>query len=141
MLNSNDELAKFCRTRFLRGQVSIPRHIQLSLWHGVKNYLYMVIINSIRLVENGIDIQCWTDNWLGSPLVNLLNMPPYVHKDFNSTVHIMISNGFLKILAYISEKAPVVPDQIRQVVIHLEEFQGQIVRQSRLTCISSHMLI
>jgi len=98
----------------------------------------MVRINSIRLVANGIDIQCWTDNWLGSPLVNLLNMPPYVNKDFNSTVPGskvgMISNGFLRILAYISEKAPVVPDQIRQVVIPLEELLQMVAyQQSRLT--------
>jgi hypothetical protein len=92
----------------------------------------MVRINSIRLVENGIDIQCWSDNWLGSPLVNLLIMPPYVNKDLNLTVHGMISNGFLRILAYISEKAPVVPDQIRKVVIPLEELQGQIVRKNSI---------
>lgn len=54
-------------------------------------------------------------------------MPPYVNKDFNSTVHGMISNGIMRILANISEKAPVVPDQIRQVVITLEEFHGQFV--------------
>jgi len=72
-------------------------------------------------------------SWLGYLTFNIrliIGWEPlhiYVYKDFNSTVQGMISNGFLRNPAYISVKASVVADQIREIVITLEQFQDPFV--------------
>ena len=46
----------------------------------------MVVSNSLWIVGTGDNIQFWSDNWLGEPLLDLLKVAPYLHENFAGIV-------------------------------------------------------
>jgi hypothetical protein len=61
-----------------------------SLYYKIALFLYLsysvsiIVNNTVWLVGNGSTIKFRTDNWLGSPLVDLLNIPRRVHRHLNT---------------------------------------------------------
>jgi hypothetical protein len=49
--------------------------------------------NSIWIVDTGANIKLWTDNWLGNRLVDLLHIPPSLHKHLRASVADVIIDG------------------------------------------------
>jgi hypothetical protein len=56
-------------------------------------HLGSISSNSLCIVGTGINILFWTDNWLGEPLVSILQIAPIFHADFTSSVADVIING------------------------------------------------
>lgn len=53
----------------------------------------MVAANSLWIVGTGVNIHFWSDNWLGEPLLDLLQVAPHFHDNFDGTVANVILNG------------------------------------------------
>lgn len=64
-----------------------------SVWYGIKLHILTVMENSLWLVGSGDEINFWNDNWIGTPLVDLLNISPAVRPLLSSTVSDAIVDG------------------------------------------------
>lgn len=74
---------------FSKGQ-PIQHYFKLSIWCGIKRQIATVIANSIC---SGEKIHFWTNNWLGEPLVDILQINPLVHINFNGLLCDVITNA------------------------------------------------
>jgi hypothetical protein len=74
LLNSDESWARLLRSRVLRKDVTIRHHIFSTLWSSAKNEFLVLKENSCRLVGDGQNIQLWTDEWCGFPLIHTLNI-------------------------------------------------------------------
>ncbi|KAF1886785.1 hypothetical protein Lal_00046022 [Lupinus albus] len=84
LLASNHEWAIFCRQRF--GKSPLKRYFKSSIWSGIKPNWSKTTQNSLFLVGNGHDTNFWTDNWLGDPLVEILQIPEFLHNSLQAKV-------------------------------------------------------
>jgi hypothetical protein len=81
------------RDRVFRGRRTIHHHISSSIWSSVKEEYPVILDNSLWLLGNGKDINFWTDNWCGSSLVDLFNIPTQTSQHLSATVSDFILNG------------------------------------------------
>ncbi|XP_019418585.1 PREDICTED: uncharacterized protein LOC109329372 [Lupinus angustifolius] len=79
MSSSNQEWAILYRHIFGNGNSPTQRYFKSSIWSGIKSNWHTAMSNSIWLVGEGKSINFWLDNWLGSTLVNSLNIPIEFH--------------------------------------------------------------
>jgi len=56
------------------------------VWRGIKEHLATISSNSIWIVGTGVNINLWTDNWLGIRLVDLLHISPTLHTKLRASV-------------------------------------------------------
>lgn len=63
--------------KFFKHDQPISHHFKSSIWSGVKSHIGIVSVSSIWLVGTDEHVNFWLDNWIGSPLVNLMNIPIY----------------------------------------------------------------
>ena len=73
------------RRYFTHGQ-PIMRYCQSSIWPGIRAHLGTIMANSVWVVGTGENINFWTNNWLGDPLVDLLNLDIDFHAHLKGTV-------------------------------------------------------
>jgi len=71
----------------------IQHYFKSSIWCGIKQQIATVIPNSIWVVGTGEKIHFWTDNWPGEPLVDILQIDPMVHINFNGLLCDVITNA------------------------------------------------
>lgn len=90
----------FKRRYFSNGQPSM-RYFKSSVWSGIKLHIGTVVSNSLWIVGNGNNIHFWTDNWLGVPLVDLMNIDVDFHGHMKGMVSEVIVNGTWNIPAAI----------------------------------------
>jgi hypothetical protein len=74
LMASSDQWARLCRCRFLRNNSPVSYHIKSSIWAGIKRYMVTVSDNSVWTIGDGTRIFYWTDNWLGVPLLEALDI-------------------------------------------------------------------
>jgi len=82
----------FKRRYFSNGQLSM-RYFKSSVWSGIKIHIGTVLSNSLWIVGTGNNIHFWTDNWLGEPLVDLLNISADFHGQLTGMVSEVIVDG------------------------------------------------
>lgn len=79
VLSSFDSiLAKLLWVRVCRNDRFISSHISSSIWSGIKNLMPAVTNNSSWLIGNG-NLNFWNENWIGSPIVDLISVPYHLH--------------------------------------------------------------
>jgi len=61
--------------RFLSFGIPRNRHFKSSIWPGVREFLSVVNENTVWIIGNGSNINLWRDNWMGTPLITLFNVP------------------------------------------------------------------
>jgi hypothetical protein len=59
----------------------------------VELHIATVIANSLWVVGIDDNIQFWTDNWLGEPLVDIMKIDPIVHINFTGLLSNVIVNS------------------------------------------------
>ena len=91
--SGNSQWSQLLRQRYLSHGHPIQRYIKSSVWCGIKEHMGMVVSNSLWIVGTGDNIQFWSDNWLGEPLLDLLKVASYLHENFAGTVADVIMNG------------------------------------------------
>jgi hypothetical protein len=74
------------KDRVIRGNRIINHHISSSIWSSVKEEFSVLKDNTIWLLGNGENINFWTDNWCGTSLVDVFNMPNHISQNLSSTV-------------------------------------------------------
>ncbi|XP_019422999.1 PREDICTED: uncharacterized protein LOC109332473 [Lupinus angustifolius] len=111
MLNSNQQWAAFFRERF-GTYWSINRYFKSSIWPGIKSNLSIAMNQSVRLIGNGKDTSFWRDNWIGSPIVDLLNIPDHIHPKLISSVADFSANNAWTIPQELFDKFPEVASSI-----------------------------
>jgi len=55
--------------------IPISHHFKSSVWFGIHQHMDTIIDNSRSIVGTGDNITIWTDNWLGSTLMDHLVLP------------------------------------------------------------------
>jgi len=68
-------------------------YFKSSMWPSVKMHVDIVLLNSKWIVGSGNVINLWTNNWLGEPLVDLLQIDPTLHVAFNAKIEDIIVDG------------------------------------------------
>jgi len=79
--------------RFLSFGIPRTRYFKSSIWSGVREYLNTVNENSVWIIGNGNDINLWLDNWMGTPLVSLLNPPVHMYSSLTAKLSSVMVNG------------------------------------------------
>jgi hypothetical protein len=62
------------KRRFFSNGKPINHHFKSSVWSGIKVHIGTAMENSLWIVGTGEEIQFWTDNWLGEPVVDLIHL-------------------------------------------------------------------
>jgi hypothetical protein len=93
LLNSHCSWARILKERVIRGRRVIQHHISSSIWSSIKEEFSVIADNSIWLLGNGENINFWKDNWCGTSLVELFNIPDHISQNLTSTVSDYIVNG------------------------------------------------
>jgi hypothetical protein len=92
-LSSDEQWASLCRAKYLRHGNPVQTYMKSSIWPGIKDHVTTVKANTIWLIGSGKSILFWTDNWLGSPLVDTLNLPNNAPKSLTARVSSFITHG------------------------------------------------
>ncbi|XP_019433785.1 PREDICTED: uncharacterized protein LOC109340530 [Lupinus angustifolius] len=79
MCSSNQEWSILYRHRFGSCNSPTQRYFKSSIGPGIKSNWHTAMSNSIWLVGEGKSINFWLDNWLGTILVDSINIPDEVH--------------------------------------------------------------
>ena len=77
---------------FINGRPCL-RYMKSSIWPSIKMHISTVSSNSLWFIGNGNNINLWSDNWLGEPLLDLLHIDVNIHDLFSGTVADVIENG------------------------------------------------
>lgn len=93
LFSTNSQWATLFKSRFFSQGQPIRHFFMSSVWHGVKYHLDSVLQNSLWIVGKGDQINLWTDNWLGEPLVTLFHIDTFFHSSFSGKVSEVIANG------------------------------------------------
>ncbi|XP_019414319.1 PREDICTED: uncharacterized protein LOC109326106 [Lupinus angustifolius] len=117
MLSSSKDWVVFFRKRFGRDCRISTRYYKSSIWSGIKANWACVHLNSIWLVGDGAKIKFWTDNWLGSYLVDLLHIPSDLGPNLKAYVVDFIHQGRWTIPRQLVELFPDVSKVISRTLI------------------------
>ncbi|KAF1891085.1 hypothetical protein Lal_00001224 [Lupinus albus] len=84
MMSSNQDWAIFYRHRF--GNKPLSKYYKSSIWPGIRDNWSLAKTSSIWLIGNGRNINFWTNNWMGIPLVDHLQIPEAIHYSLKAFV-------------------------------------------------------
>jgi len=93
LLASETQWTTLFRKRFFSNGQPSMRYFKSSVWSGIKVHIGTVLINSVWIFGTRDRIHFWTDNWLGDPLVDLLNIDAVFHGHLKGMVSVVIDNG------------------------------------------------
>jgi ribonuclease HI len=93
LISEDSQWAVLLRSRYFSKGQPIQHYFKSSVWCGIKPQIATVMANSVWVVGTGEKIHFWTDNWLGDPLVDILQIEPSVHINFTGLLCDVISNA------------------------------------------------
>ncbi|GAU17865.1 hypothetical protein TSUD_329910 [Trifolium subterraneum] len=93
----------------------------------MKPHFNTVVNQSIWLIGNGERISYWNDNWLGKPLVDLLQIPRSIAKRLHSSVADMIADNVWIIPNYISDVDANISYRIFATVLPITQVEDRFV--------------
>ena len=114
--SGDSQWARLLRKRFLKNGKPINHYFQSSMWGGIKEHMETVSSNLIWIVGTGTNIKLWTDNWLGISLVDLLHIPPFLHKQLRDSVADVIVDGAVHLPAALLAD-PAVASRVADIVL------------------------
>jgi ribonuclease HI len=86
LLNSDNQWAEILRCRVVRKHGFITHHIFSSIWNGIKDQQHHIEQHTRWIIGNGNNINFWTHNWSGTPIVDFLQIPQHLHPHLHSKV-------------------------------------------------------
>ncbi|XP_039682998.1 uncharacterized protein [Medicago truncatula] len=95
LLATDSQWSNLLKWRYFSNGTPSSRYFKSSVWSGIKEFIGTVLVNSLWIVGNGDSINFWTDNWLGAPLVELLNLDKEFHGHLIGKHSEAIINGAL----------------------------------------------
>jgi ribonuclease HI len=127
LISSSNQWAAFLRSRVVRGNGFINHHIYSFIWSSIKPQSQTIIDNTCWLLGNGERINFWLHNWSGNSLVNLLNIPPGLHKQLTYTVSDYFYNNQWYIPMDLQTTFPQLLPYLNQQSSPLLEFGDQVI--------------
>jgi ribonuclease HI len=127
LMNSQCSWARLLKDRVIRGNKPIQHHIYSSIWSSIKDEFSIIIDNSIWLLGNGENINFWNDNWSGTPLSELFNIPPQVCQSLSSKVSDYILNGQWNIPFQLCQTFNNISNFVHQVTIPADSTQDKLL--------------
>ncbi|KAF1892575.1 hypothetical protein Lal_00011042, partial [Lupinus albus] len=113
--SSNQDWAKFYIT------ICYPtRYFKSSIWSGIRDNWSLVNMNSTWLASDGLQNNFWKDNWLGDPLIDILDIPQETHDSMRAKVVDFIIDSKWIIPSYIASLFP----QIMQTMASTKRANG-----------------
>ncbi|XP_024630290.2 uncharacterized protein [Medicago truncatula] len=95
LLAMDSQWSNLLKRRYFSNGTPSSRYFKSSVWSGIKEFIGTVLVNSLWIVGSGDSINFWTDNWLGAPLVDLLNLDKEFHGHLTGKLSEAIINGAL----------------------------------------------
>ena len=96
------------------------------MWGGIKERMETVSSNSIWIVGTGTNINLWTDNWLGISLVDLLHIPPFLHKQLRALVADVVVDGAVQLPAALLADPAVSSRVADTILVWLHSSDGKL---------------
>ena len=93
LFTQDSQRSKLFQKRFLSFGTPRNRHFKSSIWPGVREFLSVVNENTVWIIGNGSSINLWRDNWMGTPLVTLFNVPPSRFPTLDDKLDSIIDHG------------------------------------------------
>jgi hypothetical protein len=90
-----------------------------SLWSGLKSQAQLFMDNSRWQIGNGSRINFWTQDWCGSPLSTILNIPRQFHSNLHATVSNFIVNQQWHIPWQLQQMFPNLVSHVNKIAIPL----------------------
>ncbi|XP_019425141.1 PREDICTED: uncharacterized protein LOC109334024 [Lupinus angustifolius] len=117
MRTSSQEWALLFRDRFGYQHSPATRHFRSSIWSRIKENWHACNSNSIWLIGAGHQINFWKDNWLGEPLVELMNIPQELHSSLLSSVACFRQGNSWTIPSFMNRFFPNIIEKIAKTTI------------------------
>lgn len=113
----DSQWSNFIRGRFLKNKYPTSSYFQSSIWPGIKKFYPTVLENGVWNLENGKLIQFWTDRWLSSPIIDLINVQAPNQQTLEATVADFILDGCWSIPSVLTSNFPALVQEIKQTII------------------------
>ncbi|XP_019432659.1 PREDICTED: uncharacterized protein LOC109339643 [Lupinus angustifolius] len=141
------EWARFYKNRFGCNRSTPTRYFKSSIWPGIKDHWHLVFNNSIWLVGERLNINFWKDNWLGDPLVELLDIPPHLHSSLHAKVDDFIHNSNWIIPDTLAIRHPMISKKIASTIVSegMDKFvwhntnDGTLSLKATFACVCNHI--
>jgi hypothetical protein len=127
ILNSQCSWARLLKDRVFRNNRPIQHHIFSSIWSSVKEEISVMMENSIWIIGNGEKINFWNDNWCGTSLSDLYNIPAQTRLLLTSTVSDYLRNGHWNLPLQLTQAFNNLSYIVNQVSIPLEPDQDHML--------------
>lgn len=116
LLAKDSQWSTLFKRRFFSIGLPLSYHVKSSIWSGIKMHIGTVMANSNWIVGTSEHIHLWMDNWLGEPLVDLLQIDVAFHGNFKGMVSEDIVNGALVLPSSITDYGDI-KDRLEGVVL------------------------
>ncbi|GAU41182.1 hypothetical protein TSUD_89780 [Trifolium subterraneum] len=113
--------------RVLRARKVIHHHIYSSIWSNIKEEVSVILYNSIWLLGSGDFIRFWNDNWCGSVLSEVFNIPSHISQSLTSSVSDYIFNGQWNLPPHLSQHYNTISYLVQQVIIPIEPSHDKLL--------------
>jgi len=117
LIHSNYQWAHFLKSRVMKMKKPISYHVLSSIWSGIKHKYSEVLLNSSWNLGDGVNINFWTDNWCGKPLVEEYSIDPGLHENLSSTVNLFIKDAKWKIPQPLIQNFPNIQNIVETITI------------------------
>ncbi|CAJ2644894.1 unnamed protein product [Trifolium pratense] len=110
----------------MRSYGIIDYHISSSIWSGIKHHIPSVTDNTCWQLGKGVQINFWTDSWVGDPLVDLLDIPRHYHALLQAKVAHFIANDHWLIPHSITSSYPNLVPLLNSVTIPISKTNDEL---------------
>jgi len=83
LMSEHSPWSQLLRQRYISNGKPIQHYVKSSVWCGIKEHIGTVAASPLWVVGTGENILFWADNWLGEPLLDLLQIAPHFHDSFD----------------------------------------------------------
>jgi hypothetical protein len=127
LMTSNSAWARLLKERVFRSHKVIHHHIYSSLWSSIKEEFGTILDNSIWLIGNGESINFWNENWCGTPLTEIFNIPTQIRPLLTSTVSDYLVNGQWIFPQQLTQAFPNLVNMVNHVITPVVPAPDQLI--------------
>jgi len=93
LMASDSQWAALFKIKYFKNGRPCMHYMNSSVWSSLRIHISTITTNSSWIIGTGENINLWSDNWLGEPLLDLLQIDTSIHDLFSDTVADVTDNG------------------------------------------------
>lgn len=124
---SNKQWASHIRARFIKHNLPILYYVKPSILLSLRSYMQVVKDHTSWIIGDGSKISFWHDKWMSNIVVDLLDIPAFLHQSLLSPVSDFIKDKSWSIPPVIASKSPNIVAAIENIIIPVSQKQNSIV--------------